>query len=103
MIGHISSSIPNFITMSDIIFVALSKSFEAHVVISSFQKKTSSAALHQSNDIVSSMILFFEYKYLSSSGIFRVAHSACHLRTIVIFSTPSAFFNKCEVTACHSS
>jgi len=42
------------------IFVALSRSFEAHVVISSFPKNTSSAALHHNKDIVSSIILFFE-------------------------------------------
>jgi hypothetical protein len=35
-----------------IINVAFSKSFEAHVVISSFQKKISSAALHQSKDTI---------------------------------------------------
>jgi len=80
--------------MSDIIFVALSKSFEAHVVIFSFPKNTSSATLPQSSEIVSSSIFFFEYKYLSSSGIFRVAHNACHLRTILIFSTLSASANK---------
>ena len=37
---------------------------------------------------------FKELKYLSSSGVFHVAHNACHLRTIVIFSTLSASGNK---------
>jgi hypothetical protein len=60
----------------------------------SLPKNTSSATLHHSSEIVSSKIFFFEYKYLSSSGILRVAHKASHLRTIEIFSTLSASFNK---------
>jgi hypothetical protein len=43
----ISSSIPNLVTISRAILVALSISLEAQVVIFSFQKNTSSATLHQ--------------------------------------------------------
>jgi hypothetical protein len=93
-IVHISLSIPYFIIISDIILVALSKSFEAQVVMFSFPKNISSATLQPNRDIVSSRIFFFEYKYLSSSGIFRVAPKASPLRTIVIFSTLSASSNR---------
>ena len=70
--------------------VALSKSFEAPVVISSFPKNTSSAALHPSKVTASSRNFAFDWRYLSSSGIIHVTHSACPRDTIDIFSTGSA-------------
>jgi hypothetical protein len=54
LIGQKSSSIQYFKIILLIISVALSKSLEAQVVISSFQKKTSSAALPQSKLTIAS-------------------------------------------------
>jgi hypothetical protein len=77
-----------------IISVAFSKSFDAHVVILSEPKKISSAALPQSRDTTSSKNFAFELRYISSLGIIQVTPSACHLRTIEIFSTGSALGRK---------
>jgi hypothetical protein len=84
-------SIQYFTTISVIIDVAFSKSLEAQVVILFSPKKTSSAALHQSKQVTSSINFSFEYRFLSSFGVVQVAHNACHLRTIEIFSTGSAY------------
>jgi hypothetical protein len=63
MIGQSSSSIQYFVTISDIILVALWKSLDAQVVIFSLPKNTSSATLPHNRDIVSSNIFFLEYRY----------------------------------------
>ncbi|MBR4567224.1 hypothetical protein IKO18_02085 [bacterium] len=73
------------------------------MVISSLPKKTSSAALPQRSETISSRNLALEYKFLSSSGVVHVTPNACHLRTIDIFSIGSVLSNKCHVTACHNS
>ncbi|NCQ82437.1 hypothetical protein GW750_06665 [bacterium] len=89
--------------ISRAIAVDFIKSFEAHVVIASFQKNNSSAALHHNNLTNSSRNFALEYKYVSSCGSVHVTHNACHLETIEIFSTGSDSGNVYAVMACHNS
>jgi hypothetical protein len=60
LIGQKSSSIQYLRIIFFKISVALSKSLEAHVVISLTQKKYSSAALHQRRETISSKNLALE-------------------------------------------
>jgi subtilase family serine protease len=70
------------VIISRAIFVALSISFEAQVVINSFQKKISSATLPQYKVESSSKYLAFETRSLSLSGKNQVTHKAHHLEII---------------------
>jgi hypothetical protein len=80
--AQISSSIQNLVTIDLAIFVALSISFEAHVVILSFQKKTSSATLQPYKVASSSRYLAFDTRRVSLSGKNHVTHKAHHLEII---------------------
>jgi len=64
-------------------FVAFSISLLAHVVMFSFQKNTSSAALHQYSVANSSRNLAFEVRSLSLSGRNHVTQSAHPLDIIL--------------------
>jgi hypothetical protein len=81
--GQISSSIPNLVTIFLAIFVALSISFEAQVVILSFPKNISSATLHQNKVAISSKYLAFETKRVSLSGRNQVTQRAQPLEIIL--------------------
>jgi len=82
--AQISSNIQNLVTICLAIFVALSISLLAQVVILSFQKNISSAALHPYNVANSSRYLAFEVNRLSLSGRNQVTHNAHHLEIILI-------------------
>jgi hypothetical protein len=101
--AHISSNIQNLVTICLAIFVALSISLLAQVVILSFQKKISSAALHQYSVANSSKYLALDVNRLSLSGRNHVTHSAHHLDTIDILCTGSVFGSNFQTRACHTS
>jgi hypothetical protein len=81
--AQISSNIQNLITICLAIEVALSISLLAQVVILSFPKNISSAALHQYKVANSSKYFDFEVSKLSLSGKNQVTHKAHHLETIL--------------------
>jgi hypothetical protein len=81
------------------IFVALSISLLAHVVIFSFQKNISSAALQPYSVANSSKYFDFLVKRVSLSGKNQVTHNAQPLETIDTLWTGSVFGNNLPTNA----
>jgi len=82
--AHISSNIQNLVTICLAIFVAFSISLLAQVVIFSFQKNISSAALQPYKVASSSKYFALVVSNVSLSGKNQVTHKAHHLDIIEI-------------------